>query len=170
MVNLQPLFQMQKVLDAKIVKQKGLEGVDLLDKKVLALLTELGELVNELPEVFKFWSNKKNDYEKALKEYVDCLHFALSIALENKSDFMIRWDTDPGTSYMRSENITEQFRIVFDYISEMPNSRSIIHDDVQDVFTVLAVLGEMLGFTWDQIEQAYMDKNEENHARQANGY
>ena len=78
-MNLQKLFEAQKKLDDHIRKEKGLEGQDLLDKKILALQVELSELANELPEVFKFWSNKKNNYKKALEEYCDCLHFILSI-------------------------------------------------------------------------------------------
>ena len=31
-------------------------------------------------------------------------------------------------------------------------------------------LGEMLGFTREQIETAYLDKNKINHQRQENGY
>jgi dimeric dUTPase (all-alpha-NTP-PPase superfamily) len=31
-------------------------------------------------------------------------------------------------------------------------------------------LGEMLGFTWDEIEQAYFAKNKINHVRQETGY
>src|SRR5690625_1828695 len=54
-MNLTKLLKMQKVLDDRIVEEKGLQGVDLLDKKILALLTELGELANEW-RGFKFWS------------------------------------------------------------------------------------------------------------------
>ena len=57
-MKLQKLFETQKVLDDKIVKEKGLEGVDLLDKKILALQVELGELANEF-RGFKFWSENQ---------------------------------------------------------------------------------------------------------------
>src|SRR5699024_8906417 len=85
-MNLQPLFETQAILDKRIIEKKGLQGQDLLDKKILSLQVELGELANELPEVFKFWSNKKNNYKKALEEYCDCLHFILSIGLEHNFD------------------------------------------------------------------------------------
>ena len=115
MMNLQPLFEAQKKLDAHIEKSKGLEGQNLLDKKILALQVELGELANEW-RGFKFWSEDKEpnakeevvcgfcdegvihdgrsapgvcgwclgDYVEScknplLEEYVDCLHFILSI-------------------------------------------------------------------------------------------
>ena len=87
-MNLTKMFKIQKEQDERIVKEKDLKGVDLLDKKILSLQVELGELANELPEVFKFWSNKKNNYKKALEEYCDCLHFILSIGLEKDFKFI----------------------------------------------------------------------------------
>ena len=40
----------------------------------------------------------------------------------------------------------------------------------QDVFECFASLGALLGFTDEQIEQAYYDKNKINHERQSDGY
>ncbi|KFZ32146.1 dUTPase, partial [Anoxybacillus flavithermus] len=39
-----------------------------------------------------------------------------------------------------------------------------------DMFGKFLGLGEMLGFTWEQVEEAYMKKNAENHSRQERGY
>jgi len=39
-MNLTELFQIQGKLDERIIKQHGLEGQDLLDKKILALQVE----------------------------------------------------------------------------------------------------------------------------------
>lgn len=184
-MNLTKLFKMQKVLDAKIVKQKGLEGVDLLDKKILALLTELGELANEW-RGFKFWSEDQEPTkpktlwishegrqvpftsDPLLQEYVDCLHFILSIGLEIRAE-----DVQPLS--FQYENIVAQFNELFADVSRSYEAIGIwsVHDtenNYLDIFNEFIGLGEMLGFTWDQIEQAYMDKNKENHARQANGY
>src|SRR5690625_605848 len=38
---------MQKALDARIIKEKGLEGQDLLPNSILELQVEIGELANE---------------------------------------------------------------------------------------------------------------------------
>ena len=81
-MDLQKLFEIQAELDCRINNEHPLqEGEDRLAKKILALQVELGELANELPEVFKFWSNKKNNRKKALEEFCDALHFLLSIGL-----------------------------------------------------------------------------------------
>lgn len=62
-MNLQELIDKQRELDTKIVKEKGLEGQDLFSKKVLALLTELGEFANET-RCFKYWSNDQDPRTK----------------------------------------------------------------------------------------------------------
>lgn len=188
-MNLQPLFETQKKLDERIVKEKGLEGVDLLDKKILALQVELGELANEW-QMFKFWKdNPKPRYETAeiyvhgydgpgtdtrasieeyqaqpiLEEYVDCLHFILSIANTINTDYFV-YDVDIQ-EYERKESITKQFQAVFGYAF-------LITEDnyCSELLNTFLDLGTMLGFTWEQIEQAYYDKNKVNHERQSNGY
>src|SRR5690625_7839564 len=78
-MNLNKLFPLQKQLDEHILKEKGLHGQNLLDKKAVAILTELGEVLNEL-QIWKFW--KENNYprkKKMLEEYVDNIHFIISI-------------------------------------------------------------------------------------------
>ena len=39
-----------------------------------------------------------------------------------------------------------------------------------DMFGKFLGLGEMLGFTWEEVEGAYLRKNAVNHERQNNGY
>lgn len=39
-MNLEKLFEMQRVLDERIIKEKGLEGQNLLPQKILALQVE----------------------------------------------------------------------------------------------------------------------------------
>lgn len=46
-MNLQKMFQMQAELDNRIIREKGLEGQDLLPNTYVALITELGEFANE---------------------------------------------------------------------------------------------------------------------------
>lgn len=61
-MELKELFEMQKKLDEHIIEEKGLEGQDLLPKKILALQVELGELANEW-RGFKFWSEDQESNE-----------------------------------------------------------------------------------------------------------
>lgn len=97
-----------------------------------------------------------------LEEYIDCLHFALSIGNEINVSNELVWE-----SY-RKKDITEQFT------SLLQNDWGTYHVNVYHGYCrgleLLLGLGEALGFTWKQIEQAYNDKNKTNWERQANGY
>lgn len=106
-----------------------------------------------------------------LEEYVDCLHFILSIGIELKLDdransllLNINWGED---------SITLMFQEILSHISDLfwnsyhgyefeLNFRAILSNFI--------ILGEMLGFTWEQIEQAYYAKNKINHQRQEANY
>src|SRR5690625_6269037 len=76
------LFSMQETLDKHIIDNHQLQQKDLMEEKYLALLVELGELANET-RCFKFWSTKPaSARKKILEEYVDGVHFILSLGIE----------------------------------------------------------------------------------------
>jgi dimeric dUTPase (all-alpha-NTP-PPase superfamily) len=158
-LNWETLFEMQRQLDNRIIAEKGLEGEDLIPKKLMAFLIELGELANELPEIFKFWSNKKNNYEKALFEYVDGLHFLLSIGIEEGVLYQYM-----AVHPIKQVTVFEQFAAIYLYAS------AYWTHGYGRLFNAYIGLGEMLGFTPEQIEEAYMKKNKINHERQQSGY
>ena len=85
-MNVKKLCEMQMVLDERIIKEHQLEGKDLEENKILALLVEISELANET-RCFKHWSTKGPSEESVLlEEYVDSLHFFLSIANQYQYD------------------------------------------------------------------------------------
>src|SRR5690625_3623848 len=205
-MNLEKLFKIQAELDKRILDKHNLHGEDLLDKKILALQVELGELANEF-RGFKFWSEDQkartetqchacegkgffdfttpfsNEHfteeceycggtgiqenkNPLLEEYVDCLHFILSIGLEK--DFVKLGYNESAVEGMKRKDITSQFNYLFDKVgdfSSIPN-----HNNYMYIVPLFLGLGEMLGFTWEQIEQAYLTKNKTNHERQESGY
>jgi len=162
------LFELQEKLDLHIEKEHPRqEGENRLAKKILALFVEMGELANELPEIFKFWSNKENNYEKALKEYVDVFHFYLSIGIELGFQDCDLWQPDA------EKTIVNQFHETIKSVNEL----YFLHrvggiDQISYEFSLgsFLTLGGMLGFSWEQIEASYIEKNAVNHTRQANGY
>lgn len=83
-MELKELYEMQSELDAIIVAKitdGNVDGNDrmFLSDRITALGVEVSEFANEVAE-FKYWKqNKRNDKEKQLEEYVDILHFWLSI-------------------------------------------------------------------------------------------
>ena len=161
-MNLQSLFQMQSTLDKRIKAEHNLEELPLLHKKILALQVEMGELANET-RCFKFWSDKKpSPVEVILEEYVDCLHFILSIGIEKEF-----YDITP--SIKSSEDIlTDQFLNIFVDVNDFAICSS--KDQYNTMFEDFLSLGMSLGFTADVVEKAYLKKNTTNHERQNSGY
>lgn len=166
-MNLSKLFEMQAELDEHIINtHKDLVGQRLIDKKILALLVELGELANEW-RGFKFWSNKApSARETILEEYVDCLHFLLSISLE-KGYGEEEWNLSIVEG-LKMNTIGEQFLMLFNKIGDYNSIQN--KNNFAWICPLFIGLGEMLGFTHEQIEQAYLEKNTINHQRQESGY
>ena len=157
------LFELQKELDTRIEKEHGLEQADLMDKKIMALLVELGELANET-RCFKFWSKKPAAARDViLEEYVDGVHFILSIGLELKMQDQVT--LDPKDEY---RDLVEQFQLVFASIIEFRKQLNL--ENYHNIFNEYIILGKLLGFSSDDIEKAYKLKNEVNHKRQNSGY
>ncbi|TCJ03617.1 dUTP diphosphatase [Cytobacillus praedii] len=163
-MNYQKLIEMQKGLDQHIESQHQLENEDLFDRKILALLVELGELANET-RCFKFWSLKPSSPKKTiLEEFVDGVHFILSLGIE--CGFEKGMDYNGETE--SEESITDQFLLVYEIVSQFKESKSL--NDYQKLFQAYIHLGELLGFHAEDIEKAYIDKNEVNYQRQKEGY
>lgn len=156
------LFNMQKELDIYIEENNGIKKADLLDKKILALLVEAGELANET-KCFKFWSKKQpSEKEIILEEYVDGFHFLLSIGLDKDYTFSSLETKE------KSLGLTEQFNQFFTSIISFKQRRDI--NTYKEMFKEYLVLGNILGFSADDIFQAYTEKNEINHQRQDSDY
>ncbi|SFP10373.1 dUTP diphosphatase [Salibacterium halotolerans] len=204
-MNLNEMVEKQRELDERIVQEKGLEGEDLLPKRILALQVELGELANEW-RGFKMWSNDrepriwgpnpKNVCEVCdgqgytnphlpfiertfcgncdgcgvhfnnllLEEYVDCLHFILSIGIE------IGANNYNYTSVNVIPDTTRAFNFLFEQASKLNKAKN----DKAIYYLMLHSFIDFglknLDFTWSQVEQAYMEKNMTNHERQEAGY
>ena len=173
-MNLSNLFIKQAELDAYTIKKKGLEGQDLLPNTILALLVELGECAGEW-RGFKHWSEDKEPRtEKLLVEYVDCLHFILSIGNSIKYDFEeARYLHKDNVERYTSTDIVDHFNQVFRTIinfSDEADSLEEYFESYEDIALYFLSLGEMLGFSWEEIEQAYITKWNINKERQENGY
>jgi dimeric dUTPase (all-alpha-NTP-PPase superfamily) len=162
LMNLEKLFELQKELDSRILNQHNLQEKPLLQKKVLALQVELGELANET-RCFKFWSIKEpSTAEVILEEYVDCLHFLLSIGIEKGYK-----DIHIDVKHVEYP-LTDQFLNLYIDVNDFVICSSM--DQYLTLFEDFLNLGLNLGFTEEQIEAAYLKKNLTNHERQDNGY
>lgn len=161
-LNTDRLFVMQRELDERIESVHHLEETDLSDEKLLALQVEVGELANET-RCFKFWSVKPpSDRTVILEEYVDGLHFILSIGLS--FGFRPTQVAQPG----KEEGLVQSFLNVFAAIATFRHKSDETH--YSELFSAYMALGEALDFSAEEIQSAYEDKNQVNHVRQDSGY
>ncbi|PHC94830.1 dUTPase [Bacillus toyonensis] len=169
-MNLTRIFEMQKVLDTRIVKEHGLEGENLFYNMILALQVEIGELANET-RCFKHWSNKgPSEKEIILMEYVDGLHFTASLGNGigfNPKKYNSEMLELKAKVYAAS-SLVNQFNNVYEAVSEFRATQDM--ELYEELLYSFLGLGKKLGFTFEEIEQGYCKKNEVNHQRQNNGY
>ena len=161
-MNWEELFKLQMGLDKKIVEQHNLQGKSLVSEKILALQVELGELANET-RCFKYWSTKKpSSKEIILEEYVDCIHFLLSLGLE------FHYTDIPIKICALDSKITEQFINIYIDLNDFTICSS--KDNYLTLFEDLLCLGTALDFSEEDIFNHYCKKNDVNHERQASDY
>jgi dimeric dUTPase (all-alpha-NTP-PPase superfamily) len=167
-MKLAKLYEVQ----AKLKDRIGYKGEDKFEKMMLAFLVEVGECANEW-RGFKYWSKNQKPTSKLLEEFVDGLHFVLELGLD-----LLEARTISGLpSYIvpkTNGTITKKFKTIIQsaLLLEQHHSKKHPLTDVRywDLIEHYVGLGEMLGFTCEEIEAAYMEKNKINHERQENGY
>lgn len=161
-MELSKLFTMQKELDAFIQRNRA-ENTEVFREKGLALLVELAELANETRS-FKFWSTKgPSASEIILEEYVDSIHFMLSLGIEKEFDDMKMWPEGEI-----SGELTEVFLKTTESIIHFLNELTI--ESYENMWIHYGAIAKHLGFTPADIIEAYILKNEENYKRQTEGY
>ncbi len=161
-MELTELFKMQRALDAYI-QQNREEQTDVFRERGLALLVELAELANET-RCFKFWSKKgPSARDVILEEYVDSIHFLLSLGLEKGFETLTHWPTTD-----EDRPLTEQFIMTNGAVHTFLNEPTMTH--YQKVWEAYDVLARALQFTNEEIIEAYIAKNKENYERQNTGY
>ncbi|WP_413373236.1 dUTP diphosphatase [Paenibacillus taichungensis] len=114
-------------------------------------------------------NGKGHTKQPLLEEYVDCVHFFLSIARQLGLD-----DTDLTIidDYLEGSTTNVLTRLIYHAggIGMVYSPYSGI-TSYRMAFNMFFALGQQrFGFTLEQIEAAYLEKNKVNHERQANGY
>lgn len=161
-MNWNKLFKMQGKLDEYISTNHQLENKNLFNEKFLALLVELGELANET-RCFKFWSTQgSSERETVLEEYVDNIHFLLSLGIEKDYEFSAI--TTSKTEYNKTEQFNHVFRLAIRFYEKQTE------ESYMKMIESYLQLAELLGFDEQDIFKAYIEKNEVNYERQKSGY
>ncbi|WP_019243664.1 MULTISPECIES: dUTP diphosphatase [Bacillus] len=202
-MNLEKMFEAQKKLHDHI----GYKGEDKFGKDIAALISEIGECLNEW-RGHKYWSNNQEsvkyvivdcsecdgkgvylDYgddafyecslcnglgkegkekNRVLEEYTDILTIVLEIGLNYEY-------TNINFCELKNDLwMYQKFDILNTFLLFIKRCNDLIMDEETDeyywlLFNVID-LGKKLGFSWNEIEQAYYEKNRINHERQENGY
>ena len=165
---LERILKAQKKLDKAILKEAGFKEGEYPGKKIrVAYNVELGELAQEW-KGFKYWKKTKGEVDriKLIEEYADCLHFASSLA-NNTLDI--------------SSGSKRFLEIAIGKLGDIPKNYDKIENLLLDCFGTYSEtgiiilmqvleLGGALGFTWEEIEEAYFYKNNLNWERLAKGY
>lgn len=151
---IEEMLVMQNKLDEEILKVHNCKFD--LEKSMLALIDELGEMNHENKASWCWWkfTQAPVDREKLLEELVDVWHFALSIH-----------NYKHGVG-----NIFEDFLI---YSKSDSKISKMIASMIKDENTVLPWLYDLtlnLGFSIDDIYKGYINKNKVNYERLKKGY
>lgn len=165
-VLIKKMLKMQAKLDKAIMDEYGLDKID-EDKLSFAILDEVGELTHELKGKWCWWKKTQPqvDEEKVLGELVDIWHFVLSW----QNNF-----NDGEEGLLADEQLMEK----------VDNSRWAIEEHGKGIVIKLADLSyfslrkvepliaitEYLGFTIEQVYEAYCGKNKINYQRLESGY
>lgn len=161
-MKLQELFEMQAELDRFIQSNQEINE-DVFRKKGLALLIELAELANET-RCFKFWSTKgPSERSVILEEYVDSIHFLLSLGIEKDLNALEIWP-EP----VAEKDLTELFLQTQKAIQEFLEDYSM--SNFMNIWSCYGGLAKALDFSYDEVLTAYIQKNKTNYDRQNNGY
>ena len=160
------MLQMQAKLDESIMKEYGLTEIDEENLR-MAILDEVGELTHELKGNWCWWKKTQPqvDKEKVLGELVDVWHFVLSYQNHfNKGEEML-------CNYLNekemSDTLLERLRAK---AINLPFALSHLVYYKGSIITVLVAISEYLGFTIEQVYEAYCGKNKINYQRLKEGY
>lgn len=103
-----------------------------------------------------------------LEEYVDCIHFILSIGNDlgvNFPQFDVSRDSYDHTTYGDVEMFTYTGKCVYAILNGGGDTNRY-----RKAFRAIIMLGYKLGFEWKEVEEYYFKKNAINHERQNNNY
>lgn len=160
------MLKMQSKLDKAIMDEYGLDKID-EDKLSFAILDEVGELTHELKGKWCWWKKTQPqvDEEKVLGELVDIWHFVLS------------WQNNFNggeEGLLTDEQLMEKVDDNRWSIEEYGNGIVIKLAELSS-FSLwkvepLIAITEYLGFTIEDVYQAYCDKNKINYQRLKEGY
>ena len=159
------LLKKQQELDDFIMRERFLTHDETIEHRKLAFVVELAELAQEW-RGFKYWSDNQQPSDKMLEEYVDVLHFALSLHNYYNGDTELVITALSGCLKTLKLNAQDESMA---FINVMERSRSREWAEGVALLYVIAI-GRILELNGDDILKEYDRKYQINIERQNNGY
>lgn len=164
------LKKYQNELDEKIHRKFGLTESQTRDSRVIALYDEYNEMVNA-SKFFKYWSVQQDcpPREKLVEEWIDCLHFMLSLAI----DYDIELEVPP--KLVIAPSFEDLFRRYDCMVNHLVHFYIDISDEVvrknklQQIFFYINKWGSALNLSEEEIVEEYQKKYKINIERQQSG-
>lgn len=160
------MLQMQAELDKSIMSAYGLTEIDEENLR-MAILDEVGELTHELKGDWCWWKKTQApvDDKKVLGELVDVWHFVLSY--QNHFNF----GKETLLIFLDEVEISDRFleRFREGYLT-LPIALTLLVSDGNSIIEMLIAITEYIGFTIEQVYEAYCGKNKINYQRLESGY
>lgn len=160
------MLQMQAELDKSIMSAYGLTEINKENLR-MAILDEVGELTHELKGDWCWWKKTQApvDDKKVLGELVDIWHFVLSY--QNHFNF----GKETLLIFLDEVEISDRFleRFREGYLT-LPIALTLLVSDGNSIIEMLIAITEYIGFTIEQVYEAYCDKNKVNYQRLESGY
>ena len=145
------VYRFNQYLDDIFIERYSESEPRLFEKNCVELLTELGEFCNET-KCFKYWSIKEPNKELVLDEFADCVTILLT--------FFHHLDLDLTLLPVGSES--RDSLLLFNELFQLSSCFmvDINADLVKKTFACLIQLGDVLGFTEEEMVSACKKKQE----------
>jgi len=118
-----------------------------------------------------YCEGKKEYKNPLLEEYVDCLHFILSVGNDLEIENFVAIEQLVKFKSFEDREVLFVFRKLYLEVSLLlDDAKNFAYEYYPHILQWFLELGYLLGFTWEQVEQAYYDKNKVNFERQEQGY
>ncbi|QOR56255.1 nucleoside triphosphate pyrophosphohydrolase [Bacillus phage DLc1] len=157
------LFDLQREVDDIIETKIKTSFVRTLNERKVAFRVELSEFANEVG-FFKYWkqSHKKDDF-RIKDEWADCLAFLLSITLTKGHQDEITRRFENGFIKNLQIDIDQKY-------NQLTMNRLNDYINIEVAFLDLYGMGLKLGYSVDELNDAYRNKTKENIRRATEGY
>lgn len=151
------MLKLQEKLDENFMKYTGNKQLNVENVRK-ALFDECGETNHEMKATWCYWKKSQNpvDRDKLKEELSDVYHFALSLHRLKRG---FKFNKALYSWY----NILFYKKSWFDLLAKVASGR-------KSTLYYTIVLTEKLGFTFDEMYDAYIEKNNINYKRMEEGY